>query len=198
MSWLESVFHKVFWVVSQFRSKFWKAFWVVSWFESKFWKAFWVISRFKSKFWKAVGVVSQFGSISRQPFWVMSWFESILESHCESWFQLESNFLRLGWTESKKMSHTHVCHRRPPPSTPSYTFNLFGSAHTHPPKLLHVFPKECLFIRINANRIRFCLIIVVTRLRALPIKNWETYAWTDVCNFDNIKWLEVLRCINGA
>ena len=101
MSWFESIFRKVFWVVSHYESKLWKALWVASWFESKRWKAFWVVRRFESKFWKAVCAMSRFDSNSIKPFRVMSWFESILESHCESRVESEP-----------KLSETELSSRR--------------------------------------------------------------------------------------
>ena len=101
MSWFESVYKNVFWVVSRFESKLWKAFWVVSWFESKLWKAFWVVSRFESELWKVIWVVSQFESNSRKLFLVVSWFKSIIESHCESRVDSESKLSEtaLSWIE---------------------------------------------------------------------------------------------------
>ena len=62
MTWFESIFQIVFWVLSGFESKFCNVFWVVSRFESNFGNPFWVMSWFES--------------ILVKPLWIMSWVES--------------------------------------------------------------------------------------------------------------------------
>ena len=81
----------------------------MSWFESIFQKVLWVVTRFESKIVKAFRVLSRFKSNFRKPFRVASYLNQFLkaivshELNRNKIFETELNRIE------KNMSRTHVC-----------------------------------------------------------------------------------------